>query len=304
LITVSDFQVLSAACHARLPEALRWRGAPSAWARMTRPGRALHSFLEGAWVDDAARLTLCDVAYGRIFRVGVDGGWTTLVDYGGTPHAARPWGSSGLVLLDYDRGLLRWQEGAAQPAPWITGSGSTAFLGLSDAAPGPDGDLWFTDSGRSSLAQPVGRLYRLDAGAVDDGGLHLVLDNIPYPNGVAIAADGRSVFVAVTRANAVWRVSLPLPAEGPAMAGVYLALSGGLGPDGLAVCPRTGRLAVAQAQAGRAYVFDPVGDPLFVVPTEGRWTTSVAFGSDGTLHVVESEEGAVWCVDLPDPTPH
>ncbi|MEQ9798994.1 MAG: SMP-30/gluconolactonase/LRE family protein [Salinisphaeraceae bacterium] len=303
MITIGDFTELNAAPYARLPDALRWRGAPSPWARMTRPGVGLHSFLEAATFLDDDRLMLCDVACGRILQIDRTGAWTTLLTYGGAPHAARPWGRSDLVILDYDHGLMLWSPGNGQPRPWIAGAAGAPFHGLSDAVLGPDGALWFTDSGRSSLAAPIGGLYRLDANAAGEAGLRLVLDGIPYPNGVAVAADGRSVLVAVTRANAVWRISLPLPDDGPAMAGVFLPLSGGLGPDGLAVEPGSGRIALAQAQAGRAYVFDVMGDPLFVIRTPGRWTTSVAFGPDDALYVVEAEEGAVWRADLPPSAP-
>ena len=41
------------------------------------------------------------------------------------------------------------------------------------------------------------------------------------------------------------------------MVGTFIQLSGGLGPDGLA-SNSLGWLAVAQAQAGRSYLFDKV----------------------------------------------
>ena len=35
----------------RLPENYRHMGEPSAWAKMTRPGQSMHSFLEAAFFD-------------------------------------------------------------------------------------------------------------------------------------------------------------------------------------------------------------------------------------------------------------
>ena len=62
-------------------------------------------------------------------------------------------------------------------------------------------------------------------------------------------------------------------------------MSGGLGPDGLAT-NNQGWLTVAQAQAGRAYVFDALGDLIAEVRLpEGLWTTSVTFHPDKCKNV-------------------
>jgi gluconolactonase len=38
-----------------------------------------------------------------------------------------------------------------------------------------------------------------------------MLANVPYPNGVALSPDGRFVYLAATRANAVWRLLADAP---------------------------------------------------------------------------------------------
>ena len=286
----------------RLPTALHCQQPMTDWVLMTRPGRRLHSFLEGAVFDTDGHLWLSDVPFGRIFRIDPKGGWHLALCYGGEPHASRPLDDGSMIIADYRRGLLSWRPGATKPTPLVAGFDGEPFRGLSDLVVGANGTVWFTDSGRSSLSDPAGRLFRLETGGEASGETSLILANIPYPNGVAVSADGASVLVAVTRANAVWRVAAGQTSGRPPMAGVCLNLSGGLGPDGLCVDPSTGRLAVAQAQAGRAYVFDELGDPLFIVRTPGLWTTSVAFGPDGALYVVEAERGEVWRAALPAKT--
>ena len=114
---------------------------------------------------------------------------------------------------------------------------------------------------------------------------------------MALSPDGRFVYVAATRANAVWRLLADAPDPVWPMVGVFLHLSGGLGPDGLAV-DAGGRIAVAQAQAGRVYLFDALGDPLADIRLPDPWTTSVAFGPDQHLYIVEARQGAVWRVSL------
>jgi gluconolactonase len=61
---------------------------------------------------------------------------------------------------------------------------------------------------------------------------------------------------------------------------------------------------VAQAQAGRAYVFDPLGDLLAEIRLpEGLWTTSVTFHPDDPtlLYITEAQFGAVFICTLPTP---
>lgn len=83
-----------------------------------------------------------------------------------------------------------------------------------------------------------------------------------------------------------------------------MQLSGGLGPDGLSVNAQ-GYLAVAHAQAGRAFVMDPIGDVIAQIRTPGgMWTTAVAFDASGlNLYIVEAQTAAIYVADLSDIIP-
>lgn len=282
---------------ASLPEALHYRGEPTEWTRVTRPGERLHSFLEGLALASDGSLYLADVPHGRIFRLDLNlGTWSEAVQYDGQPHGLAFTPDGQLLVADYRRGILRWDLDRRVCGVVCAQHNTENFRGLSDLALDPEGNLWFTDSGRTSLSDPTGRLFRLSA----EGALTAVLDNIPYPNGVAISADGAHVFVAATRANAVWRLLRNPPEKGRPMVGTYLQLSGGLGPDGLAVSAK-GELAVAHAQTGAVWLFDPLGEPLGRIRTPGGlWTTSVRFGGafGRTLFVIEAQTGSVCACDL------
>jgi len=80
---------LTATLWTALPDDLHHHGDPSAWAKMTRPGQAMHSFLEAAFFDDHGNLWLSDVPYGRVFRVSPDGAWHVMHQIEGEPHAMR-----------------------------------------------------------------------------------------------------------------------------------------------------------------------------------------------------------------------
>lgn len=280
----------------RLPDAYRHKGEPSAWAKMTRPGQSMHSFLEAAFFDNSGTLWLSDVPYGRVFTVTPDGAWSLAHEIEGEPHAMRIAPDGRHIAVDYRHGLIEL-TGQGSFTCLSTGLEGQPFLGLSDMSYAPDGTLWFTDSGRTSLSDPKGRVYCLPRG----GALRLVLDCVPYSNGICLSPDGAWVYVAATRANQVWRLSSRLPESGQPMVGTFLQLSGGLGPDGLATNDQ-GWLAVAQAQAGRAYVFDALGDPVAVVRLpEGLWTTSVTFHPDDQtkLFIIDAQTGTVYRADIP-----
>uniref|UniRef100_UPI001954421B SMP-30/gluconolactonase/LRE family protein n=1 Tax=Stenotrophomonas maltophilia TaxID=40324 RepID=UPI001954421B len=85
-----------------------------------------------------------------------------------------------------------------------------------------------------------------------------LIGNAPSPNGLALDRDGRFLFVAVTRANAVWRG--PLLADGSvSKVGAFRTFFGASGPDGLAV-DQDNRLVVAHASLDAAFVLNSRGE--------------------------------------------
>ena len=287
---------LTASLWSELPRDLHHEGEPSAWAKMTRPGQPMHSFLEAAFFDEEGNLWLSDVPYGRVFRVSPAGDWTRMHQIDGEPHAMRLAPGGRRIAVDHRHGLI---ELTGETTFDVLSTGRPdPFLGLSDMTYGPDNALWFTDSGRTSLSDPRGRVYRWK-----DGDLRRVLDCVPYSNGIAVSPDNAWVYVAATRANQVWKFSTRLPDSGAPMVGTYLHLSGGLGPDGLA-CNALGWLAVAQAQAGRAYVFDALGDLIADIRLpRGLWTTSVTFdpADPQRIFIVDAQYGGVFTCNIPTP---
>lgn len=74
-------------------------------------------------------------------------------------------------------------------------------------------------------------------------------------------------------------------------------MSGGLGPDGLAVS-ENGNLAVAHAQAGRAYVYNIFGDTVAMIEIpDGLWVTSLIF-QDNTLYIVEAQTASIYTAEI------
>src|SRR4029453_8520055 len=132
-------------------------------------------------------------------------------------------------IADYKRGLLKLNKKAGSVEPILSTAFSEGFKGLNDLHFADNGDLYFTDQGQSGITDPSGRVYRLRA----RGELQRLVSNAPSPNGITLNRKNSQVYVAITRAQQVWRLPL-MQAGTPSKTGVAIQLSGGhAGPDGI-----------------------------------------------------------------------
>ena len=76
------------------------------------------------------------------------------------------------------------------------------FKGPNDLFFASNGDLYFTDQGETGLHDPTGRVFRYSA----SGELTCLIDCVPSPNGLVMDPAESMLYVAVTRANAAWRM--------------------------------------------------------------------------------------------------
>jgi gluconolactonase len=262
-----------------------------------RPGLATDCFIEGPVFDSDGNLFVVDIPYGRVFRIDPQGNVELFVDYDGEPNGLAVTSDGRLLVADHRRGLLSIDPANRQVSCLLERDTMDHFKGLNDLVVASNGDVYFTDQGGTGWHDPTGRVYRFRA----DGTLDRLLDNVPSPNGLALAPDEKTLYLAVTRANAVWRV--PLPSTGGAFkVGTFIQLTGGVGPDGLAMDP-DGNLVVAHYGMGCAWIFDPRGLPLYCVCScEGLGITNVAFGPGEvrSLFMTDSETGTVLRASLPD----
>lgn len=273
----------------RLPDRFREPRVTS-WSRANRGGAAIDSFLEGPVFDDRGNLYVGDIPNGRVFRVDLAGDWEVVVEYDGEPNGMKFAADGEIVIADYRNGLMRLDVTRGAVSPLLGHRNSESFKGVNDLVFDSRGSLYFTDQGQTGLHDPTGRVYRLAA----DGRLDLLLANAPSPNGVALSADGRVLFVAVTRGNAVWRVPL-MEDGGVSKVGQFFASYGPSGPDGLAV-DEAGRLVVANPGLGVAWVLDAMAQPVEVLRSPaGASLTNLAYGGADrrTAFFTESSSGSI-----------
>ena len=282
----------------QMPERFRRTGVSSDWADANRGGQPTDSFLEGPVFDAAGNLYVTDIPFGRIFRIDPRGEWEQVAEWAGEPNGTKFLNERELLITDYRNGLMVCEIASGAVRPFLERRNSERFKGVNDLTFDSRGNLYFTDQGQTGLHDPTGRLYRLQP----SGELDLLLANVPSPNGVALSADERVLYLGVTRANQVWRVPL-LPDGSVAKVSAFFTSYGPSGPDGLAV-DQCGRVIVANPGLGVAWVLNPKAEPVLVLRScAGASLTNVAYGGPErkTLYCTESISGSVLRVELDAP---
>ena len=247
-------------------------------------------FPEGPALLPDGRIVLCDGNTGEL--LGYSGGAvSTFARTGGSPWGA-VLGSDGAIYVTQGGNVPGSGDTSAVPGIQRAGQGGSVELlfsqvvgytlyGPNDLAFGPDGRLYFTESGSEQDfrfdARAPGRLF-----AVSPDGTGEMLFERPdaYPNGIAFDAGGRLYWTESTLHRVV-RVGDDGQPE------TFCQLSGSHVPDGMAFAA-DGRLFVATTISGGVTVISPDG----VVAAEihlGEHTTNCVF--DGSvLYVTATRE--------------
>ena len=267
---------------------------PAELSRRGDGGRA--GFLEGPSFDRLGNLFCVDVQAGRIYKISPDKRWDVVVEYDGIPNGLKFHQDGRAFIVDRKNGLMVLDPFLGTIETLLPGPrAGERFKGLNDLHFAANGDLFFTDQGRSGLQDSTGRVYRLTV----EGRLDTIVANAPSPNGLVLSKRDNALYLAVTRGNAIWRVDLDDPAL---RAGLFVQLPCA-GPDGVAL-DEEGNVVVAHPTLGAVWVFSRIGQPLhFIRSCAGDMTTNIAYGGDDkrTLFITESRTGSILSVTLPTP---
>jgi gluconolactonase len=141
-----------------------------------------------------------------------------------------------------------------------------------------NGGFYFSDPGESGVANPIGTVHYVDA----QGTTHLVAGGLAFPNGIVLTPDGKSVLLAESQANKVWKYPVvgvgrlgerSLFADLPKKAGEQIDNQ----PDGMCL-DAAGNLYVAHYGMKQVQVLSPEGKLLARYPGGNMTTSNVAFG--------------------------
>ncbi len=275
----------------RLPESLHVSGRDH-----SRYGKRKH-YLEGPAVARDGTLFFCDVPGGRILRMGAGGEISVFLEYDGEPNGMKIHCDGRMFIADNRNGIVWIDPDTKNITRFVDRVHNERMRGPNDLVFADNGDLYFTDQGNSDLMKPHGRIVR----AKPDGSAEILLTDIPSPNGIALNLDQTFLYVAVTRSNCVWRSAISSDGRID-RTGVFIQLSGGGGPDGMAV-DQNDNLIVAHSGFGCAWVFDAKGEPLYRLQacTGGLGVSNLSFGGPDhkTLYLTESSTGSILSARMP-----
>jgi gluconolactonase len=237
---------------------------------------------------------------GTLYLVNVEGGHLSRLAPGGVPAAVHPTGGRPNGLAIHADGALYVADAGLRAIVRIdpaTGAQQIAcdayrgqpLLGPNDLCFDRAGNLYFTDPLGSSLASPIGAVYRLGA----DGQLRVVLDGLAFPNGLCLDADERVLYLAETWRHAVH--ACHLTEDGSChRRHVHAEVDGN--PDGMALDVE-GNLYVALYGRGAIGVVPPEGGRVRHLAVHGSNPTNVAF-LGGDLYLTEASAGTLQVVQV------
>lgn len=184
----------------------------------------------------------------------------------------------------------------------------TPFRGPCDMVAEADGGIYFTDSGDFEddwrLGRPMGAIYYLSP----NGELSQIDHSLCFPNGIALAADGHTLYVNEHRRNRTLVYHLINKDHFLEKRVLYVMDSTSLlpeesafelGPDGIGL-DATGNLWIAHYGGGKLLHLSPNGELLDKLNLpRGRMPTNAAFSSlENSLYITEAEFGLLYRQDF------
>jgi sugar lactone lactonase YvrE len=161
-------------------------------------------------IVDSRGSAFCGLADGRIVRIDDAGDFEEIANVAGRPLGLEWLDDGAMVVCNADLGLQRVTVGG-EVTTMARGFEDEPFVFTNNATVASDGTVYFSvTSTRWSIheyvndlleGQPTGRVFRRKP----DGSLDVLLDTLHFANGVAIGADGSSLFIAETGTYRVHR---------------------------------------------------------------------------------------------------
>jgi gluconolactonase len=181
----------------------------------------------GLKIDGQGRLIVADAGAGRLLRISVDG-------------------RSAEVLAD------RWE--------------GKRFESVNDVALDLEGNIYFTDSGGSSVKNPIGSVYRY---GIHTTRVKRLVTGLADPNGLAITPDQKRLCVAESQRYRLLIFDLRSDGEADNRRVLYNfptetrgeIIGGATPPDGM-IFDAAGRLYVAMGSGGVIDVIDPASGEM------------------------------------------
>jgi gluconolactonase len=210
------------------------------------------------------------------------------------PSAVVPYGG-GFLVTCYDNGTVTHISGQGKTLKiFKTDDAGQPFVGPNDFSADKKGGVYFTASGPWESDPIAGKIYYINA----KGGVKLVADDLHYANGLAMSADGKTLYCAESEAARIIRFKVA--ADGSlndrrlfVRVGQVDQASGAFAyPDGIKMDSK-GNLWIGQYSKGRIVVVGP--DKKFIKAYEvpSAASPNLIFGpGEKSIYVMGVDETA------------
>ncbi len=213
---------------------------------------------------------------GQIYRIAPDGGVETVAELGGFNLGITVSLSGTLFACNFKLGALLELEPTGRLLRTVDRVGTYALRNPNFSVTDRDGNLYFSDSG--VFQRDEGFLFCLRP----DGSVETLLSGLGFPNGLALSADERTLFVVLSNSDSV----LAVPLLAPARAGEPRVFAERLSrvPDGAAL-DAEGYLYVTCYSTHCVYRISPGGEvALFAYDPTGIMLASPTNAAFGGAH--------------------
>lgn len=208
------------------------------------------------------------------------------------PSAVQRFGE-GFLVTCYDNGTLALVKADGSGATAITADDEgNPLVGPNDVALDGHGGAYVTTSGPWDSAPIVGKVLHVTA----DGEAHVVADDLHYANGLALSAEGSTLFVIEHYASRVIRFNVQ--GDGSLTDRAVFVNMYNLGeppdalPDGIKLGP-DGRFYIGLYSAGRVLVVDTSGALVKKYEVPSATAPNLTFSADGkTMYVMAVDDQA------------
>lgn len=291
-------KVIKTEIFSRMPEKYAKSGTQpgKVSSRYARPQTAVDFYLEGPAFDRDGSLYFTDVPHGRIFRMSPGGQIDLVLEYDGEPNGLKIHKDGRIFIADFRHGVMVLDPKTGVVQPFDDFRPAESFKGLNDLVFASNGDLYFTDQGKTGLHDPTGRVYRYTA----SGNLQALIETVPGPNGLVLDPTEKILYVG-SRANAIWWQSLYDPRP-TGRVGTFATMTGFGTPDGMAA-DEAGNVICIQHNMGVVWVFNRIGLPIYRIEscTTDKLTNIAYGGSERKDMYILDGNGTILIARMPVP---
>ncbi|MGQ9807661.1 MAG: SMP-30/gluconolactonase/LRE family protein [Armatimonadota bacterium] len=261
-------------------------------------------FPEGPAWDGKGTLYFSNCSVDTISRLGPDGAFTFEWMKGSESPEKSPFRKTNgitvhrdgsLFICDYGlNAIVRVDPQTKKGEVYADRCDGEPFKGPNDLAFDPAGNLYFTDPVGSGRDNPVGCVYRVEAGTRK---VTRVATGMAFPNGLAFTADGGYLYVCESQQNRIVRFPVKRDGSlGKMEPFADLSPNGPGEPDGMAV-DSLGRLWVTHFGAHSVLIIEPDGrivHRIEVPHTEGNGygPTNIEFAGPDLRTVYITDPGS------------